>query len=249
MDWSSLIGLLLVVVGILFGQVLEGGRLSSLIQPAAFVIVVVATVGAVMLQSRMPVFIRGVKMLKWIFSAPEDNTKRTIQDAMVWSSVARREGFLSLERYMQASKDPFIAKGLRLVIDGIDPARLKDILDVDISLYEMEQRQAVKVWESAGGYSPTIGILGAVLGLIHVMENLTDPSKLGGGIAVAFVATIYGVGLANLFYIPVGNKLKEIVLREVTRREMLADIFFSIALGDSTRLVEERLANHRQASA
>ena len=109
----------------------------------------------------------------------------------------------------------------------------------------MEQRQAIRIWDAAGGYSPTIGILGAVLGLIHVMENLTDPSKLGNGIAVAFVATIYGVGLANLFFLPVGNKLKEIVGREVVRREMLADIFYSIAQGDSPRIVEERLSNHK----
>lgn len=246
MDWASVIGLVLVFVGILVGQLLEGGRLSSLLQPAAFIIVVVSTMGAVLLQSRMPVFIRGLKMLRWIVSMPEDTSRKTVQDALIWSVVARREGFLSLERYMEASKDPFIGKGLRLVIDGIDPDRLKDILDVDISFYEMEQRQAIKIWDAAGGYSPTIGILGAVLGLIHVMENLSDPSKLGSGIAVAFVATIYGVGLANLFFLPVSNKLKEVVSREVTRREMLADIFYSIAQGDSPRVVEERLSNHKQ---
>lgn len=245
MDWASVIGLVLVFVGILVGQLLEGGRLSSLLQPAAFIIVVVSTMGAVLLQSRMPVFIRGLKMLRWIVSMPEDTSRKTVQDALIWSVVARREGFLSLERYMEASKDPFIGKGLRLVIDGIDPDRLKDILDVDISFYEMEQRQAIKIWDAAGGYSPTIGILGAVLGLIHVMENLSDPSKLGSGIAVAFVATIYGVGLANLFFLPVSNKLKEVVSREVTRREMLADIFYSIAQGDSPRVVEERLSNHK----
>ncbi|QJQ04737.1 flagellar motor protein [Undibacterium piscinae] len=245
MDWASLVGLILVTVGILAGQALEGGRLSSLVQPAAFVIVVVATIGAVLLQSRLPTFIRGIRMLKWIVSMPEDNSKKNVQDALVWSVVARREGFLSLERYMESSKDPFIRKGLRLVVDGIDPARLKEILDVDISFYEMEQRQAIKIWDAAGGYSPTIGILGAVLGLIHVMENLTDPSKLGSGIAVAFVATIYGVGLANLLFLPVANKLKEIVGREVVRREMLADIFYSIAQGDSPRIVEERLSNHK----
>lgn len=245
MDWASVAGLVLVAIGILFGQLLEGGQLSSLVQPAAFVIVVVGTIGAVLLQSRMPTFIRGVRMAKWIVSMPEDTSRKNVQDALIWSVVARREGFLSLERYMEASKDPFIGKGLRLVIDGIDPLRLKDILDVDISFYEMEQRQAIKIWEAAGGYSPTIGILGAVLGLIHVMENLSDPSKLGTGIAVAFVATIYGVGLANLFFLPVSNKLKEIVGREVTRREMLADIFYSIAQGDSPRVVEERLSNHK----
>lgn len=246
MDRASLVGIILVIAGILSGQVLEGGHLSSLLQPAAFVIVVVSTIGAVLLQSRMPTFIRGIKMLKWIAFMPEDKSKKNVTDALVWSVVARREGFLSLERYITSSKDPFIEKGLKLVVDGIDPERLKEILEVDISFYEMEQRQAIKIWDAAGGYSPTIGILGAVLGLIHVMENLSDPSKLGSGIAVAFVATIYGVGLANLFFLPVANKLKEIVGREVVRREMLADIFFSIAQGDSPRIVEERLSNHRK---
>ncbi|MBC3880152.1 flagellar motor protein [Undibacterium sp. LX40W] len=246
MDRASLIGIVLVLVGILAGQTLEGGHLSSLLQPAAFTIVVVSTIGAVLLQSRLPVFIRGIKMLKWIAFMPEDKNRKNVQDALVWSVVARREGFLSLERYIDSAKDAFIEKGLKLVIDGVDPERLKEILDVDISFYEMEQRQAIKIWDAAGGYSPTIGILGAVLGLIHVMENLSDPNKLGSGIAVAFVATIYGVGLANLFFLPVANKLKEIVGREVVRREMLADIFYSIAQGDSPRIVEERLSNHRK---
>ena len=246
MDRASLIGIVLVIVGILSGQVLEGGRLSSLLQPAAFVIVVVSTTGAVLLQSRLPTFIRGLKMLRWIILMPEDRSKKNIQDAMVWSAVARREGFLSLERFVNSSKDPFIEKGLKLVIDAVDPTRLKEILDVDIAFYEMEQRQAIKIWDAAGGYSPTIGILGAVLGLIHVMENLSDPAKLGSGIAVAFVATIYGVGLANLLFLPVANKLKEIVGREIVRREMLSDIFHSIAQGDSHRIVEERLSNHRK---
>jgi chemotaxis protein MotA len=244
-DRASLIGIVLVFVGLLGGQVLEGGNIASLLQPAAFAIVGVCTIGAVLLQTRLAVFVRGIKMAKWIFKLPPDNNKKNINDAMMWSAVARKEGFLSLERYLSSSKDPFISKGLRLVIDGIDPDRLKEILDVDISFYEMEQRQAIKIWEAAGGYSPTIGILGAVLGLIHVMENLSDPSKLGSGIAVAFVATIYGVGLANLFFLPVNNKLKDIVNREVVRREMLADIFYSIAQGDSTRIVEERVLNHR----
>lgn len=246
MDRASIIGFILVLVGILAGQVLEGGHIASLLQPAAFTIVVVSTIGAVLIQSRLPVFIRGVKMLRWIAFMPEDKSKKNVQDAMVWSVVARREGFLSLERYIDSAKDPFIEKGLKLVIDGVDPDRLKEILDVDISFYEMEQRQAIKIWDAAGGYSPTIGILGAVLGLIHVMENLSDPNKLGSGIAVAFVATIYGVGLANLLFLPVANKLKEIVSREVVRREMLADIFYSIAQGDSPRIVEERLSNHRK---
>lgn len=245
MDWASLGGLILVIGGIVVGQMLEGGRLDSLLQPAAFFIVVVGTIGAVLMQSRLRNFMRGVRMLRWIVREPVDTTQKNVQDALIWSVVARREGFLSLERYLTPNIDPFIAKGLRLVVDGVDPIRLKDILEADISLYEIEQRQSVKIWEAAGGYSPTIGILGAVLGLIHVMENLSDPSKLGGGIAVAFVATIYGVGLANLFFLPVSNKLKELINREVIRREMLCDIFYSIALGDSPRVVEERLTYYK----
>lgn len=245
MDRASLIGIILVLIGVLAGQVLEGGQLSSLVQPAAFVIVVVSTIGAVLMQSRWGVFLRGVRMLRLFAFTPEDKSLKNVQDAMIWSAVARREGFLSLERYLESAKDPFIEKGLKLVIDGIDPDRLKEILDVDISFYEMEQRQAIKIWDAAGGYAPTIGILGAVLGLIHVMENLTDPSKLGGGIAVAFVATIYGVGLANLLFLPIANKLKDVLAREIVRREMLADIFYSIAQGDSPRIVEERVAHHR----
>lgn len=245
MDWASIIGFFLAIFGIGAGQLMEGGRLSSLMQPAAFIIVVIGTLGAVLLQSRYRNFLEGLRMFRWILREPPDNSRKNISEALIWSAVARREGFLSLEKYMSGSTDPFIAKGLRLVIDGVDPIRLKEILDADISLYEVEQRQAAKIWDAAGGYSPTIGILGAVLGLIHVMENLTDPSKLGSGIAVAFVATIYGVGLANLFYLPIGNKLKEIIGREITRREMLSDIFYSIALGDSPRVVEERVANHK----
>ncbi len=245
MDRASLAGILLVVLGISAGQMLEGGHLASLLQPAAFVIVVVSTLGAVLLQSRMPTFIRGIKLLKWIVWMPEDNSKKNVTEALNWSLVARREGFLSLERFLLMTKDSFIEKGLRLVIDGVDPIRLKEILDVDIAFYEQEQRQAIKIWDAAGGYSPTIGILGAVLGLIHVMENLSDPNKLGGGIAVAFVSTIYGVGLANLIFLPFAQKMKDVVAREIIRREMLADIFLSIAQGDSPRVVEERVANFR----
>jgi chemotaxis protein MotA len=128
-----------------------------------------------------------------------------------------------------------------MAVDGLEPDRMRDILDVEISAYERRERQAVKVWEAAGGYAPTIGILGAVLGLIHVMENLTDPSKLGSGIAVAFVATLYGVGLANLVLLPIANRLKAIVSAEVTRRELMADVFVSIANGDNARVIEERM--------
>ena len=244
MDWGSVAGLVLALAGVLLGQVLEGGQLGSLVQPAAFVIVAVGTGGAVLLQSGLPSFLRGMRMVKWVFLPPPDDSKAFARDSNIWSTTARREGLLSLERHMEEARDPFIAKGLRLIIDGIDPVKLRHILNVDISVYETEQRLAVKVWESAGGYSPTIGILGAVLGLIHVMENLSDPSRLGSGIAVAFVATIYGVGLANLVFLPIGNKLKAIVNQQVVNREILADIFAGIAFGDNPRVIEERMASY-----
>lgn len=245
MDWASLAGLAIGLIGILSGQALEGGHIDSLIQPAAFVIVVIGTMGAVLLQSGSETFVRGAKMLAWIFVPPPDKTRGLSHDITIWSATARREGLLSLERYVESVQDAFTVKGLKLIVDGIDPYKIREILEVDISTYERRERQAVRIWEAAGGYAPTIGILGAVLGLIQVMENLSDPSKLGGGIAVAFVATVYGVGLANLVFLPISNKLKTIVADEVRRREMLTDVFCSVANGDNARIVEERVLAYR----
>lgn len=245
MDWASLIGLALGLFGILAGQALEGGRLASLIQPAAFSIVVIGTFGAVLLQSGMPNFVRGMRMLRWIFRPPVHTDPMLQNHVAAWSATARREGLLSLERYVETTRDPFTTKGLTLIVDGIDPYKMREILEADITTYERRERQAVKVWEAAGGYAPTIGILGAVLGLIQVMENLADPSMLGNGIAIAFVATIYGVGFANLVFLPIANKLKGIVAEEVHRREMLTDVFCSVANGDNARVVEERMLAYR----
>ncbi|HTN67063.1 MAG TPA: flagellar motor protein [Burkholderiaceae bacterium] len=241
MDWGSVAGLVLAAVGILGGQLLEGGNLASLVQPAAFVIVVIGTLGAVLLQSGLLPFVRGARMVVWAFLPPPLEHEALIRDAGIWSFTARREGLLSLERFLERAEDPFIAKGLRLLVDGIEPARMREILEVDIATYESGRRQALKIWEAAGGYAPTIGIIGAVLGLIHVMENLSDPSKLGAGIAVAFVATIYGVGLANLVFLPIANKLKAVVAQQVQRLDMLLDAFAGIAQGDNPRVIEERM--------
>jgi chemotaxis protein MotA len=241
MDWGSLAGLALALVGILLGQVIEGGQLGSLFQPAAFVIVFVGTGGAVLLQSGMAVFLRGARMGKQVFFPPRDNSTSLISDVVIWSAAARREGLLNLERFLTTAHDPFVARGLRMIVDGVDPIKLREILEIEISGYETQQRMAVRVWESAGGYAPTVGILGAVLGLIHVMENLTEPSKLGSGIAVAFVATIYGVGLANLVFLPIASKLKALVAREVLKREMLVDAFAGISNGENPRIIEERM--------
>lgn len=241
MDWGSLIGIVLALGGLLAGQMLEGGKLGSLIQPAAFIIVFVGTIGAVLLQSGWHNFSQGVKIASRVFVPKEDDYASLMQEISTWSTIARREGLLSLERVIKEVHDPFTAHGLRLIVDGVDPHKLREVLDMEIGAYETKQRLAIKIWEAAGGYAPTIGILGAVLGLIHVMENLSDPARLGSGIAVAFVATIYGVGFANLIFLPISSKLKAIVNREVFKREMLADAFAGIAAGDNPRLIEERM--------
>lgn len=240
-----MIGLALGLLGILVGQALEGGHIGSLIQPAAFVIVVIGTFGAVLLQSGMDSFVKGMKMLRWVFQPPRWSTQKLATQVTAWSNTARREGLLSLERYVETVSDAFIVKALRLIVDGVDPHKIREILEADITTYEQRERKAVRIWEAAGGYSPTIGILGAVLGLIQVMENLADPSKLGAGIAIAFVATIYGVGFANLVFLPIANKLKLIVGDEVRRREMLTDIFCGVASGDNSRIIEERLLAYK----
>lgn len=243
MDWASVIGLVLALAGLFLGHSLDGGKFASLIQPAAFAIVVVGTAGAVLLQTEGATFVRGLRMLRWVFRPPASQREQYSRQIALWSLTARRDGLLQLEQYLKANPDAIVQKGLRMVVDGIAPARLRSLLETEISAYEFSQRQAARIWESAAGYAPTIGILGAVLGLIHVMENLSDPSRLGAGIAVAFVSTIYGVGLANLFFFPVGNKLKTIVSEQVAQYDILAEVFHDLVTGDHTRVVDERVAS------
>jgi chemotaxis protein MotA len=244
MDKISVAGLILGLSAILVGQVLEGGHIGSLVQPTAFLIVIGGTLGAVMLQSPVPVFVQGLKMFKWVLFPPKVNAQEIIERIDQWSHVARKEGLLALEAQVATIPDAFMAKGLQLLVDGAEPERLRDVLDVEIGSYEEHMKLAAKIWESAGGYSPTIGILGAVMGLIHVMENLTDPSKLGAGIAVAFVATIYGVGAANLIFLPVSKKLFANIARLVTIREMFLDGLVGIANGDNPRIIESRMQGY-----
>ena len=241
MDWSSVAGICLAIVGILAGQAIEGGHIGSLVQPAALLIVLCGTFGAVLLQSNSKSFIAGIKMARLVFKTPVDDRKALAKRISVWSIHARRDGILTLEKYLKMETEPFIKKGLAMMIDGTPPEKIREIFAIDIYFYEIQERNAAKIWAAAGGYAPTIGILGAVLGLIHVMENLSDPSRLGGGIAIAFVATIYGVGLANLVFLPISNKLKAIIQQELMRREMLLNAWVSIVKGDNPRVVDERL--------
>ena len=242
MDKISVIGLLLGVSAIILGQWLEGGHIASLLQFTAFLIVMGGTIGAVMLQSRLPDFLSGVRMLKWVFVPPQHDFRRILATLVTWSQQARRGGLLGLEPFAQNEKDPFVKRGIQLLVDGAEPEMIRKALELDIDAWELRAKAAARIWESAGGYAPTIGILGAVLGLIHVMENLTDPGKLGAGIAVAFVATIYGVGSANLIFLPIYNKLKQHIGTEVRRREMLTEGIVTIANGENPRIMENKLA-------
>jgi len=243
-DRISALGLLTGILAIVGGQILEGGHVGSLSQPTAMLIVVGGTLGAVMLQSPYATFMRGMRMAKWVWYPPVVNYQQLIQQISNWSQVSRREGLLALDAVVQSLKDDFARKGLQLLVDGAEPERLREVLEVEISTYEQEMKLSARIWEAAGGYSPTIGILGAVMGLIHVMENLSDPSKLGAGIAVAFVATIYGVGLANLVYLPMANKLKTHISRLIVQREMIVDGLVGIANGDNPRIIESRLRGY-----
>ena len=244
MDKISVLGLVIGLVAIIGGQVLEGGHIGSLSQPTALLIVLGGTMGAVMLQSPYATFVRGMRMVRWVWYPPSVDYLQLIRQIAGWSQLSRREGLLALEGAMGQLKDEFARKGLQLLVDGAEPERLREVLEVDINTYEQELKMSARVWEAAGGYSPTIGILGAVLGLIHVMENLSDPSKLGAGIAVAFVATIYGVGLANLVFLPMSNKLKAHINRLIVQREMIVDGLVGIANGDNPRIIESRLQGY-----
>lgn len=241
MDKLSLIGIFIGLLAIVGGQVLEGGRISSLLQATAFFIVIGGTAGAVLLQSNAANFKSGMRMLKWIVKPPEQNLDAWLKQVMQWSNTARRGGLLALEAPMQTEKDPFVKRALQMLVDGAEPEAIRHTMELEIDVYEEKNRAAAKIWDSAGGYAPTIGILGAVMGLIHVMENLSDPSKLGAGIAVAFVATIYGVGSANLFFLPIGSKLKLIIQGEVKRRELIVEGLFAIAHGENPRIIESKL--------
>jgi chemotaxis protein MotA len=243
-DILSIVGIVVGLVAILGGNVLEGGHIGSLMQLTAFVIVFGGTLGAVLLQTPMAVFLRSLKMLVWIFLPPKIKADEAIQKILGWSQVARKEGLLGLEASVEAEADEFAKKGLQLLVDGTEPDAIRAILEVDIGAKEHTDTAAAKVFEGMGGYSPTIGIIGAVMGLIHVMENLSDPSKLGAGIAVAFVATIYGVGMANLFFLPFASKLKSHVHGQTQFREMIIEGIVSIAQGENPRSIETKLKGY-----
>ncbi|MDO8426510.1 MAG: flagellar motor protein [Deltaproteobacteria bacterium] len=248
MDLLTVIGLVLGFGAIIGGQVLEGGSLHSIMQPTAAIIVVGGTVGAVLVNYSFSTFLLALKNARLAFFNHKADPKSTIKLISELAGIARKEGLLALESRVKRVEDPFLKKGLQLVVDGAEPKLTREILEIEIAYAEEYQNTSAKVFESAGGYSPTIGILGAVLGLIHVMENLADPSKLGSGIAVAFVATVYGVGTANLLWIPMAGKLKFKIREEAILKEMIIEGLIALSEGENPRRVEEKLAGFLRES-
>ncbi len=241
MDILSIIGVVVGVGAILLGQYLDGGHIATLINGPALIIVLGGSLGAIMLQSPLPIFIHAMKLISWVFKPPQLPFDESIQRIVRWSDVARREGLLGLENAMIDEPDPFIRRGMQMLVDGYEPESIRLNMEIDMISKEKHDIQAAKVYEGMGAYAPTIGIIGAVLGLIHVMGNLADPTQLGSGIAVAFVATVYGVAMANLLFIPIGTKIKSVIQKESQFREMLIEGIVSIADGDNPRIIQSRL--------
>jgi chemotaxis protein MotA len=244
MDILSIAGFFVGVGAILLGMMLDGGDIKSLVDVPALIIVFGGTFGATFLQFPPAIFVRGMKMFLWVLLPRKVNLSAQIDKVVSWSYLARKEGLLGLENAIPNEHDPFIKKGLQLLVDGSEAEAIRDILGLDIDSTESMDLRAAGVYEAMGGYSPTIGILGAVMGLIHVMQNLTNPSLLGQGIATAFVATIYGVGSANLIFLPVANKLKTHVLILTQAKEMLAEGIVSIAEGENPRNIKLKLGGY-----
>ncbi len=242
MDILSVIGVLLGFSAIIGGNLMAGGDFGALINLHAFVIVVGGTLGATLLQFPPKVFLRSLRISAWIFRPEKLQLGKQIDKIVRWSTLARKEGLLGLETVIDSEKDRLAKKGLQLLVDGNEPDVIRDCLEVELSTREHLDVQAAKVFDAMGGYSPTIGIIGAVIGLIHVMQNLAKPELLGAGIATAFVATIYGVGLANLLFIPVANKLKSHIYLASQAREMLIEGITSIAEGENPRNIELKLS-------
>jgi chemotaxis protein MotA len=241
MDILSIVGFILAMVAVLVGAVLKGAGLKALLSAAAFMIVFVGTFASIFIQTPMPVFKLAMNRVSWIFKPPKMQAEALIQKIIEWSNIARKQGLLGLEPMIKTEEDSFVQKGLQLVVDGSEPDAIRGIMEVEMGVREHADTRAAKVWEGMGIYAPTLGIIGAVLGLMAVMQNLADPSKLGTGIAAAFTATIYGIGLANLFFLPMAGKLKGIVSEQSQVREMVIEGMISIAQGENPRAIESKL--------
>lgn len=244
MDLMTIIGVILAFVALILGSILKGAGVKGLLGGAAFVIVIVGTAASVMAQTPKPVIMRAVKMGKWLFKPPVIDPDAQIASVVEWSRIARKDGLMGLEARIEEVADPFVRKGLQLLVDGGEPENIRHILEIEVEASEEFDTAGAKVFEAMGIYAPTLGIVGAVLGLMAVMANLADPSKLGAGIAAAFTATIYGIASANLFFLPFGNKLKYHVKEQAKMRTMMIEGLVLIAQGDNPRNIETRLQGY-----
>ncbi len=244
MDLLSILGIVLAFVALLVGAILKGAGVHALLSGAAFTIVFVGTFASILIQTPGAVMKHAFGILPWVFRSPVPDRQAIIARMVEWSQVARRQGLLGLEPMLDNERDEFIRKGLQLVIDGSEPDQIRGILEVDMDGREAADLRAAKVFEGMGIYAPTLGIIGAVLGLMAVMQNLSDPSKLGTGIAAAFTATVYGIGLANLFLLPIASKLKTAAQALSHVREMVIEGMIAIAQGENPRSVDYRLQSY-----
>ena len=242
MDKGSIGGVFLAVAGIIAGLLIEGGNLGQILQPTAALIVFGGTLGAVLLQFPLPTVVAAFGRLAHVFVAPKKHNDQLVGQLVAYANKARRNGVVSLDNDLGAIKDPFLKQTLMLAVDGTEPADLRKIMRVRLDSITDNEERLPAVFESAGGFSPTIGILGAVLGLIQVMQHLDNINEVGRGIAVAFVATIYGVGIANLFFLPFAGKMRLRIHDENQRREMMLEGVVSILEGMNPRMLEIKLS-------
>lgn len=241
MDKSSFGGIALAVGGILLGLFLEGGKIAQILQPTAAMIVFGGTLGAVMLQFPLRVILAAFRKLGHLFVDPSRDPRSLIGEIVGYAHKARKEGIVSLDSDLQSINDPFLKKSLMLAVDGTEPQEIRKMMELEMDNQAEHEENIPRVFESAGGFSPTIGIIGAVLGLIQVMQHLDNITEVGRGIAVAFVATIYGVGAANLFFLPSAGKIKMRMRQEQVRREMMLEGVISILEGMNPRMIETKL--------
>ena len=242
MDKSSVAGILLAMGGIIAGLLIEGGNLRQVLQPTAAMIVFGGTLGAVLLQFPLPVVLNAGRRLGSVFLNPKKDSQSMIRRLVDYAQKARREGLVSLDAELEGIADPFLKKTLMLAVDGTEPQELRKIMELELDNQAEYEEQVPQVFESAGGFAPTIGIIGAVLGLIQVMQHLDKIDEVGKGIAVAFVATIYGVGSANLLYLPVAGKMKARIRQEQITREMTLEGVTSILEGMNPHTLETKLS-------
>jgi chemotaxis protein MotA len=241
MFYMTALGLGVALIAIFSGQVLEGAALGTLVQPGAFLIVFGGTLGAVIAQSSPKDFLLSLRLLRWISRPPMTDREENIKEIVDWSRIAYRDGALMLDGLSQAIDDPLLKNGVEMIVDNYEPEYIRDTLITEIKIRDARLRHAAKMWESAGAYAPTVGILGSVVGLLQVMSGLSDVSRLGAGIAAAFVATVYGLVLANLVFLPLAAKLRAIIFELTLRDELRIEGLTMIAQNKQPRLVERTL--------